>query len=92
MSVAGPRLDDALHIAPEQWGWVGAVFSPAYALFEIPSGHLGDRFGARLVLTRIVLCWSLFTALTGPVSAYSPLPTLRFLFGAGGAGAFPNAA
>jgi len=91
ISVAGPRMQDALHIAPEQWGWVGSVFLLGYALFEIPSGHLGDRLGARRILTRIVLWWSAFTVLTGAISAYPLLLVVRFLFGAGEAGAFPNA-
>jgi ACS family glucarate transporter-like MFS transporter len=91
ISVAGPRMQDALHIAPEQWGWVGTGFLLGYGLFEIPSGHLGDRLGARRVLTRIVLWWSIFTALTGAVSAYPLLLAVRVLFGAGEAGAFPNA-
>jgi ACS family glucarate transporter-like MFS transporter len=91
ISVAGPRMQDALHISPEQWGWVGTVFLVGYALFEVPSGHLGDRIGARRVLTRIVIWWSAFTALTGAVSLYPILLGVRFLFGAGEAGAFPNA-
>ncbi len=91
ISVAGPRMQDALHISPEQWGLVGTAFLLGYALFEIPSGHLGDRIGARKVLTRIVLWWSLFTAATGLISAFPMLLVIRFLFGAGEAGAFPNA-
>jgi len=90
ISVAGPRIQDALHISPEQWGFVGTAFLLGYALFEIPSGHLGDRIGARKILTRIVLWWSLFTAATGLVSAFPMLLAVRFLFGAGEAGAFPN--
>jgi MFS transporter, ACS family, glucarate transporter len=43
------------------------------------------------VLARIVLWWSAFTALTGAVSSYPLLLVTRFLFGAGEAGAFPNA-
>jgi sugar phosphate permease len=92
ISVAGPRMQDALQITPEKWGWVGTVFLISYGIFEIPSGHLGDSLGARRVLTRIVLWWSLFTGLTGTVSAYPLLLGVRFLFGAGEAGAFPNAA
>jgi MFS family permease len=91
ISVAGPRMQDALHISPEQWGWVGTVFLIGYGLFEIPGGHWGDRLGARLVITRIVIWWSAFTAITGLVSAYPLLLAVRFLFGAGEAGAFPNA-
>jgi len=91
ISVAGPRMQDALHISPEQWGWVGTVFLLGYALFEVPSGHLGDRLGARRILTRIVLWWSVFTAATGAVSGLPMLLGARFLFGAGEAGSFPNA-
>src|SRR5262249_17690618 len=91
ISVAGPRIQEALHIGPLGWGWVTGVFTIAYGMFEIPSGALGDRIGPRLVLTRIVLWWSAFTSLTGFVTSYYPLLLTRFLFGAGEAGAFPNA-
>jgi len=75
-----------------QWGWVGGIFSISYALFEIPSGYLGDRIGARAVLSRIVLWWSGFTALTGVSWNYPSLLVTRFLFGAGEGAAGPNAA
>jgi ACS family glucarate transporter-like MFS transporter len=90
IAVAGPRMQHDLGLAPRQWGWVTGAFTIAYALFEIPSGALGDRIGPRKVLTRIVLWWSAFTALTGAVSGFGPLLLVRFLFGAGEAGAFPN--
>lgn len=79
-----------LGLSPQDWGWVMGSFTLAYALFEIPSGALGDRIGPRKVLTRIVLWWSAFTAMTGAVSSLGPLLAVRFLFGAGEAGAFPN--
>jgi ACS family glucarate transporter-like MFS transporter len=91
ISVAGPRMQEDLHIEPVGWGWVTGVFALAYCLFEIPTGVLGDRIGPRRVLTRIVLWWSAFTALTGTMTSYAPLLVVRFLFGAGEAGAFPNA-
>jgi MFS transporter, ACS family, glucarate transporter len=91
ISVAGPRMQEDLHIDPIRWGWVTAMFTLAYCLFEIPTGVLGDRIGARRVLTRIVLWWSAFTSLTGMVSTYGLLLLTRFAFGAGEAGAFPNA-
>ncbi len=90
ISVAGPRMQRDLAIPAERWGWVLGAFSIAYAIFEIPMGALGDRKGPRRVLTRIVLCWSAFTALTGTVSSYSLLVLTRFGFGVGEAGAFPN--
>jgi ACS family glucarate transporter-like MFS transporter len=91
ISVAGPRMQESLHIDPIGWGWVTGMFTLSYCLFEIPTGALGDRIGPRRVLTRIVLWWSAFTALTGAMTSYYPLLLIRFLFGAGEAGAFPNA-
>src|SRR5262249_11233358 len=89
-----------------------SAFAIGYALFEIPGGRMGDRWGSRRIITRIVLWWSLFTALTGCVwkfrrdSGYElalfgrTLPIafgslgaiflVRFLFGCGEAGAYPN--
>lgn len=90
ISVAGPRIQKDLSITPPMWGWVMGTFTLAYALFEIPTGALGDRIGTRRVLTRIVLWWSAFTTLTGMVSGYSTLLVTRFLFGVGEAGAYPN--
>jgi MFS family permease len=90
ISVAGPRMQDDLHIDPIGWGWVTGAFTISYCLFEIPTGILGDRIGPRRVLTRVVLWWSAFTALTGAATSYVPLLVARFLFGAGEAGAYPN--
>lgn len=91
ISVAGPRMQEDLGIDPVGWGWVTGVFTLAYCLFEIPTGTMGDRLGPRRVLTRIVTWWSAFTVLTGTVTSYYPLLLVRFLFGAGEAGVFPNA-
>jgi sugar phosphate permease len=90
ISVAGPRMQKDLDIAPEMWGWVVGAFTLSYAIFEIPTGSMGDRVGPRKVLTRIVLWWSAFTSLTGVVSNFWLLLATRFAFGAGEAGAYPN--
>ena len=42
------------------------------------------------MLTRIVIWWSAFTCLTGAAYSFSQLLVVRFLFGAGEAGAYPN--
>lgn len=90
ISVAGPRMQEDLGITPERWGWVVGAFTLSYAIFEIPGGAMGDRIGARRVLTRIVVWWSVFTSLTGMVSNFFVLLFTRFMFGAGEAGAYPN--
>jgi ACS family glucarate transporter-like MFS transporter len=81
-----------LGVSDTQMGMIFAAFWFAYAVFEIPSGFLADRFGARGTLTRIVLAWSLFTALSGSAIGFWSLLTLRFLFGMGEAGAYPSMA
>ncbi len=90
IAVAGPRIQDALHIGPRGWGWVTSVFFLSYSAFEIPTGIMCDRRGPRRVLTRIVLWWSVFTSLTGAVSSYVVLLVVRFCFGVGEAGAYPG--
>ena len=72
ISVAGPRMQEDLGIDPIGWGWVTGMFTLAYCLFEIPTGMMGDRIGPRRVLTRIVVWWSAFTALTGAMTSYLP--------------------
>jgi MFS family permease len=84
-------MQSDLHIGPVGWGWITGVFTLSYAIFEIPTGALGDRIGSRKVLTRVVLWWSAFTSLTGAMVSFPALLLVRFCFGAGEAGAFPNA-
>ncbi len=92
IAVLAPSIMRDLRLTPIQMSYVFSAFTLAYALFEIPTASWADRIGSRAVLTRIVLWWSAFTMLTGAVSGYAALLTVRFLFGAGEAGAWPNAA
>jgi len=90
ISQAMPQIALDLQLTDAQKGAVFSAFGLAYALFEIPTGWLGDKIGARKVLVRVVLWWSFFTAATGWVWNYFSLLVTRFLFGAGEAGCFPN--
>lgn len=76
-------------------------FQLAYALFEIPTGWMGDTFGPRQTLIRIVVWWSGCLSLTAcagllipgfevPLITFWVLVGIQFLFGVGEAGAFPN--
>jgi MFS family permease len=87
---AATSIREDLHLTAIEMGWVFSAFTLAYAIFEIPSGWLGDTIGPRKVLTRIVLWWSAFTMATGLAWSFGSLLICRFLFGAGEAGAFPN--
>lgn len=90
ISQAAPQVSADLGLSKEQMGWVFGAFTLAYAAFEIPTGYWGDLIGPRRVLLRVVLWWSFFTAATGLVWNWLSLVAVRFLFGAGEAGCFPN--
>jgi ACS family glucarate transporter-like MFS transporter len=92
ISLTAPAMMRDLSLSKVEMSFVFSAFTLAYAIFEIPTGWWGDRIGARKVLTRIVVWWSGFTIATGAVFNYSSLLVIRFLFGAGEAGAWPNAA
>ena len=90
ISQAAPLITSDLKLTREQMAGVFSAFVLAYALFEIPGGYLGDRMGARRVLMRIVVWWSIFTAATGFAWNFASMAATRFFFGAGEAGCFPN--
>lgn len=92
IATAAPAIKLDLRLSDAQMGYVFSAFTFAYALFEVPSGWLADRFGARLMLTRIVIWWSAMTAATGLASSFASLFTVRVLFGLGEAGTFPSIA
>ena len=91
IAVLAPWIRRDLGIGAAEWGWVLSAYVVAYGIFEIPSGALGDRNGQRRELARIAVWWSAFTALTGTSSRFLELAVVRFCFGIGSAGAYPNA-
>lgn len=90
MSQAARPISAEFHLTKTQMGRVFGAFALSYALFEVPSGWLGDWLGPRRVLVRIVLWWSSFTALTGAAWNFVSLWFIQLFFGAGEAGGFPN--
>ena len=87
----GPIVAE-LQLTDAQFGWILSAFAFGYALLQTPSGALADRHGARRVLAAVVTFWSLFTGLTACAWSFVSLLVVRFLFGAGEAGAFPGMA
>src|SRR5207302_11155058 len=95
-----PYIKKDLGLNDEHMGYLAAVWLVAYGAFQVPGGLLGDRLGARHLLTLLVLGWSLTAgavALTvtlppGGWLAFASLAILRFLFGMLQAGGFPGLA
>ncbi|MEU6696421.1 MFS transporter [Pseudonocardia sp. NPDC046786] len=82
-------LEADVGIGAAAYGLGAGLFFVAYALFELPSNMMMERFGPKVWLTRIMVSWGLISAammfVQGPVSFY----VLRFLLGAAEAGFFP---
>src|SRR6187455_557370 len=92
ISTLAPSIQRDLGLSTIQMSYVFSAFALAYALFEIPTAWWADRAGTRNVLTRIVLWWSALTVASSTAFNYPSMLLVRFLFGAGEAGAWPCAA
>ncbi len=90
LSLSRGGIAGDLHLNDAQMGLVFSAYATAYAICEIPSGHLGDRSGPHPVLLRIALWWSAFMAITGRAFGFISLYLSQLLFGAGQAGLYPN--
>jgi MFS family permease len=92
ISTLAKDIRASLSLSEGQMSVVFSAFALAYAAFEIPTAWWADRAGTRSVLTRIVVWWSSFTIASAAAFNYVSLVVIRFLFGAGEAGAWPTAA
>ena len=92
ISMAVRFIQEELLLTRFQVGVILSSFFYAYALGQVPSGWLSDRFGARKMLALYIILWSLFTACTGIVYGFFALLVIRIGFGLGQAGAYPTAA
>ncbi|UQS25836.1 MFS transporter [Amycolatopsis thermalba] len=86
---AQEHLEADVGIGAAAYGLGAGLFFIAYAIFELPSNMLMERYGPKIWLTRIMVSWGLVSAamtfVQGPTSFY----VLRFLLGAAEAGFFP---
>lgn len=92
LSVALPKMKTALHLGPGVEGVVLAAFFASYAVFQLPFGHLVDRWGEKIVNAFAVAWWSVFTALTAATQNFASLIAVRLGLGAGEAGGYPASA
>jgi ACS family glucarate transporter-like MFS transporter len=89
ISTARGPIGAELGLSDTQFGWVLSAFALGYALFQTPAGAFADRVGPRVALALMVGAWSVFTGLTAAAWSFVALLVVRFLFGAGEAGAYP---
>nr|WP_255372547.1 MFS transporter [Corynebacterium sp. CNJ-954] len=79
-----------LMISAAAFGSLAAAFYIGYIFFEVPSNILLEKFGARSVISRIMITWGIVTFLMFFVTEYWQLYTLRVLLGIMEAGFFPG--
>lgn len=91
IAVAQLEIAKQFGLSKAKMGLVLAAFAWAYAAFQIPVGWLGDRFGARKVLTWVMVFVGLSPIMTGASVGFNSLFTARVALGLSEAGAFPVA-
>jgi len=100
LSIAGRNIQRDYAFSNQTMGWIFSAFILGYALFQIPGGLLGDRYGSHRILTLTIVCWSVLTAMTAiaprlPWTAWLGVSwsfaIVRFLIGVGEAASLPNA-
>lgn len=92
ISTLAPNIMRDLRLSEMQMSYIFSAFALSYAFFGLPSAAWTDRVGVRKALTAIVTWWSTFTMLTAAGLNLFSMLVIRFLFGAGEAGAWPAAA
>jgi MFS family permease len=89
LSTAAPLLKTDLDLSPAQLGMLFSAFFWSYAVLQILSGWLVDRYNVKWVMAIGFFVWSIATVSTGFVNAYSTLLLLRILLGIGESVAYP---
>ena len=89
LSVAGPQLQKVFELSPAQLGWLFSAFFWSYALLQIPTGMILDRFGVKPIGRIGAALWSAATALTAMAGGFGGLIAARMLLGIAEAPAFP---
>ncbi|HEY3966084.1 MAG TPA: MFS transporter [Planctomycetaceae bacterium] len=91
VSFAERYIKEDLGLGETQMAWFVSGFFCAYALAQVPSGWLGDRWGSRGVLALYIVSWSFFTATIGMATGFAMLLAMRLGCGLSQAGAYPTA-
>lgn len=92
LSIAAPEMIKELGLTTTEIGLLGTVFSWSYAIMQLPSGWLIDRFGTRILYSISILWYSIATLLMGSMSKMSSFIATRIFLGMGEAPTWPTGA
>ncbi len=90
LAIAAPHIKDELSLSHFQLGILFSSFFWTYAIFQIVSGWLVDRFPVNWVLALGILLWSAATFGTGLVGGFRLLLVMRLILGIGESVAYPS--
>ncbi len=91
LGVMAPELSRTMALGPAALSAVSSSFFFAYALMQVPTGMLLDRFGARVTLTGMLLFTTAGAATFAAAESVAMLSLGRWLMGMGCAGVFTGA-
>ena len=86
---AQEHLQADVGIGAAAYGFGAGLFFVAYAIFELPSNVMMEKYGAKVWLARIMISWGIVSFLMAFVQNETMFYVLRFLLGAAEAGFFP---
>jgi sugar phosphate permease len=90
LSIAAPLLKGELGLTDSQLGLLLSSFFWTYAMFQIVSGWMVDRFNVNWVIAGGFFLWSAATAATGLIHGFVSLMVLRLILGIGESVAYPS--
>jgi ACS family D-galactonate transporter-like MFS transporter len=90
LSVSQEALHNAFGISTVTFGYLLSAYSWTYALMQLPSGLLLDRFGVRLVGRISTVLWSVASFAAALATDVSSFFVARLLLGVGEAPTFPG--
>ena len=89
LSVAKPALAAEYALNPTQMGFLFSAFFWSYALFQLVSGWLVDRYDVKWVYAGGFVLWSAATLAMSFFSTFAAFFALRLLLGIGESVAYP---
>jgi ACS family D-galactonate transporter-like MFS transporter len=90
LSIAAPQLREEFGLSSSQLGILLSSFFWTYAVFQIVSGWLVDRFDVKWVIAVGFFVWSTATAVTGLIHGFAALLGVRLILGIGESVAYPS--
>jgi len=92
LSVGAPQLQQEFGLTDGELGWLFSGFFWSYALLQIPSGMILDRFGVTAVYRVSSFLWSLTSAMTAIAGGFGGVLAARLLLGVAEGPGFPASA